>query len=42
MRIRPLWRGLAIATGLAVSTVFTYLAVRDVDWGNFTDALSDS
>lgn len=33
---------LAIAGGLAVSAVFTYLAVRDVDWGRFWDGLSAS
>jgi glycosyltransferase 2 family protein len=40
MRIRL--AALAIAGGLAVSAVFAYLAVRDVDWQRFRDALADS
>jgi glycosyltransferase 2 family protein len=37
-RIRPL----AVVAGLAVSLVFSYLAVRDVDFEVFADALSES
>jgi glycosyltransferase 2 family protein len=37
-RIRPL----AVVAGLAVSLVFSYLAVRDVDFEVFADALAES
>jgi uncharacterized protein (TIRG00374 family) len=37
-RIRPL----AVVAGLAVSLLFSYLAVRDVDFEVFADALSES
>lgn len=37
-RIRPV----AVITGLAVSLVFSYLAVRDVDFEVFADALAES
>jgi uncharacterized protein (TIRG00374 family) len=37
-RIRPL----AVIAGLAVSLVFSYLAVRDVDFDVFADALAES
>jgi hypothetical protein len=33
---------LAVAGGLAVSALFAYLAVRDVDWVRFRTALADS
>ncbi len=34
-------RATAAAAGIAVSAAFGYLAVRDVDWGRFRDAIAD-
>jgi uncharacterized protein (TIRG00374 family) len=38
VRLRPL----AVIAGLAVSLVFSYLAVRDVDYGVFADTIAES
>ena len=42
MRGRRSLRLAAVAAGLVISVVFAYVAVRDVDFGRFRDALVDS